>query len=133
MRLDSLVIISLLVSPQLVNLFQASYSLSKIGNKLLLLLTVVKKEKFKRSVQWVLLLYIMHAISSKQSKGLFIQDSIFYIVARKRSHFVRLVSPFRLSLQVFVKRIPKYLFLACFEDFLLEINLLICVFYCFMC
>jgi hypothetical protein len=133
MRLDSLVIISLLVSPQLVNLFQASYSLSKIGNKLLLLLTVVKKEKFKRSVQWVLLLYIMHAISSKQSKGLFIQDSIFYIVARKRSHFVRLVSPFRLSLQVFVKRIRKYLFLACFEDFLLEINLLICVFYCFMC
>lgn len=81
----------------------------------------------------MLLLYIMHAISSKQSKGLFIQDSIFYIVARKRSHFVRLVSPFRLSLQVFVKRIPKYLFLACFEDFLLEINLLICVFYCFMC
>jgi hypothetical protein len=133
MRLDSLVIIYLLVSPQLVNLFQASYSLSKIGNKLLLLLTVVKKEKFKRSVQWVLLLYIMHAISSKQSKGLFIQDSIFYIVARKRSHFVRLVSPFRLSLQVFVKRIRKYLFLACFEDFLLEINLLICVFYCFMC
>jgi len=35
MRLDSLVIISLLVSPQLVNLFQASYSLSKIGYKLI--------------------------------------------------------------------------------------------------